>query len=68
MDTEDLANELYANLNLCLSTLKQRPHRLLAFVNPLSGKGMEKLFLSLLSINNIKLRSHRQVHRNAPSY
>jgi hypothetical protein len=63
MDTEDLANELYANLNLCLSTLKQRPHRLLAFVNPLSGKGMEKLFLSLLSINNIKLRSHRRVNK-----
>ena len=39
METEDLANELYANLNLCLSTLKQRPRRLLAFVNPLSGKG-----------------------------
>lgn len=39
MDTEDIANELYSNLNLCLSTLKQRPRRLLAFVNPLSGKG-----------------------------
>ncbi|CAF2782169.1 unnamed protein product [Rotaria sp. Silwood2] len=39
MDTEDIANELYTNLNLCLSTLTQRPHRLLAFVNPLSGKG-----------------------------
>jgi hypothetical protein len=43
MDTEDMANELYANLNLCLSTLKQRPRRLLAFVNPLSGKGRRKL-------------------------
>jgi hypothetical protein len=43
MDTEDIANELYANLNLCLSTLTQRPRRLLAFVNPLSGKGMKKL-------------------------
>jgi hypothetical protein len=63
MDTEDIANELYGNLNLCLSTLKQRPHRLLAFVNPLSGKGMGKLFLSLLSINNIKLRSHRRVNK-----
>ncbi|CAF0996043.1 unnamed protein product [Adineta steineri] len=39
MDTEDVANELYSNLNLCLTTLVQRPHRLLAFVNPLSGKG-----------------------------
>jgi len=47
MDTEDIANELYSNLHLCLSTLKQRPRRLLAFVNPLSGKGMKK-FLSLI--------------------
>ena len=39
LDTEDVANELYTNLNLCLSTLKQRPRSLLAFVNPLSGKG-----------------------------
>ncbi|CAF0954470.1 unnamed protein product [Adineta ricciae] len=39
LETEELANELYANLNLCLSTLTQRPRRLLAFVNPLSGKG-----------------------------
>ena len=39
LETEELATELYANLNLCLSTLKQRPRRLLAFVNPLSGKG-----------------------------
>lgn len=39
LDTEEVANELYANLNVCLSTLKQRPRRLLAFVNPLSGKG-----------------------------
>ncbi|CAF1010634.1 unnamed protein product [Rotaria magnacalcarata] len=39
LDTEDVAYELYLNLNLCLSILKQRPHRLLAFVNPLSGKG-----------------------------
>ncbi|CAF1307985.1 unnamed protein product [Rotaria sordida] len=39
MDSEDIANELYINLNSCLSTLEQRPHRLLAFVNPLSGKG-----------------------------
>jgi len=40
LDSEELANELYTNLNLCLSTLSQRPHRLLAFVNPLSGKGI----------------------------
>ncbi|UJR13631.1 hypothetical protein I4U23_000644 [Adineta vaga] len=40
---EDLANELYTNLNLCLSTLIQRPHRLLAFVNPLSGKGRARV-------------------------
>jgi hypothetical protein len=48
LDTEDLANELYANLNLCLSTLTQRPRRLLAFVNPLSGKGMNWLFKELM--------------------
>ena len=42
MDTEDVASVLYANLNLCLSTLKQRPRRLLAFVNPLSGKGKDE--------------------------
>jgi hypothetical protein len=42
MDTEDIANELNLNLFLCLSTLKQRPRSLLAFVNPLSGKGMKK--------------------------
>lgn len=39
MDTEEVASQLFADLNLCLSTLKQRPRRLLAFVNPLSGKG-----------------------------
>lgn len=43
MDTEDIANELYRNLTLCLSTLKQRPRRLLAFINPLSGKGMKNI-------------------------
>lgn len=42
LDTEEVANELYANLNVCLSTLKQRPRRLLAFVNPLSGKGKRR--------------------------
>lgn len=39
LDTEEIAGELYMNLNRCLSTLSQRPRRLLAFVNPLSGKG-----------------------------
>ncbi|CAF5073305.1 unnamed protein product, partial [Rotaria magnacalcarata] len=39
METEDITNELYFNLNLCLSTLEQRPHKLLAFVNPFGGKG-----------------------------
>ena len=38
-ETEDGANDLYNNLNLCLATLKQRPHHLLVFVNPFSGKG-----------------------------
>ena len=42
LDTEEVANELYANLTVCLSTLKQRPRRLLAFVNPLSGKGRRR--------------------------
>jgi len=41
-ETEDIANELYANLNLCLSLLKQRPSHLLAFVNPFGGKGKKK--------------------------
>jgi hypothetical protein len=44
--TEDIANELYANLNLCLSVLKQRPQNLLAFVNPFGGKGKKNIFLS----------------------
>lgn len=44
MDTESIADELYSNLNLCLSTLRHRPRRLLAFVNPLSGKGRRKIF------------------------
>lgn len=39
LETEDLANEAYVNLRLCLSTLKQRPRKLLAFVNPFGGKG-----------------------------
>jgi hypothetical protein len=60
MDTEDIANELYSNLNLCLSTLKQRPRRLLAFVNPLSGKGMKKFrsFLFSRDLSFFKLLHH----------
>ena len=42
VETEDVANELCVNLNLCLSSLKQRPRRLLAFVNPLCGKGKRR--------------------------
>ena len=40
VENEDIANELYMNLNLCLSVLEQRPRNLLAFVNPFGGKGM----------------------------
>lgn len=39
VETEDIANELYMNLNTCLSVLKQRPRNLLAFINPFGGKG-----------------------------
>jgi hypothetical protein len=39
VETDDIANELYTNLNLCLSALTQRPHHLLVFVNPIGGKG-----------------------------
>lgn len=46
LDSEDLAMELTNNLNLCLSTLKQRPRRLVAFVNPLSGKGEKHLSIA----------------------
>jgi hypothetical protein len=42
VESEDIANELYKNLNLCLSTLKQRPRHLLAFVNPFGGKGKKR--------------------------
>ena len=38
-ETEDIANELHTNLNLCLSVLEQRPRNLLAFINPFGGKG-----------------------------
>lgn len=57
MDTEEIANELYSNLELCLSTLKQRPKRLLAFVNPLSGKG---ILIYSLRVNNIYSPFHLQ--------
>ena len=43
VETDDIANELYTNLNLCLSTLTQRPHNLLVFVNPIGGKGNQLL-------------------------
>jgi len=46
VETEDIANELYANLKLCLSTLQQRPHHLLVFINPIGGKGNQNRFLS----------------------
>ena len=42
LDNEDMANELYVNLDQCLSTLKQRPRHLLAFVNPFGGKGRKR--------------------------
>jgi hypothetical protein len=51
MDSEEIASELAANLNLCLSTLTQRPHRLLAFVNPLSGKGTNKNLMEFHLVN-----------------
>ncbi|CAF4411592.1 unnamed protein product, partial [Adineta steineri] len=38
VETEDIANELYMNLNLCLSTLTQRPRNLLVFINPFGGR------------------------------
>jgi hypothetical protein len=44
VETEDTATELYTNLNSCLSTLTQRPHNLLAFVNPFGGKGNENKY------------------------
>ena len=46
-ETEALANELHANLTLCLATLTQRPTRLLVFVNPLCGKGEKNYFQGL---------------------
>lgn len=43
VETQDIANELYMNLNMCLSVLEQRPRSLLAFVNPFGGKGRASL-------------------------
>ncbi|CAF3336738.1 unnamed protein product [Rotaria sp. Silwood1] len=61
LDTEDIADRLQLNLSLCLSTLKQRPHRLLAFVNPFGGKGRarfvyDKLVLPLFAEANISVK------------
>ncbi len=55
LDTEDIANELNVNLNLCLSTLRQRPRSLLAFVNPLSGKGRKKKKHKLFKVNGFSI-------------
>jgi hypothetical protein len=56
--TEDIANELYVNLNICLSALTQRPRHLLAFVNPFGGKGKKSKFLFDTSIKTIFLNSY----------
>ncbi|CAF1300897.1 unnamed protein product, partial [Adineta ricciae] len=58
VESEDVANEVCVNLNLCLSTLKQRPRHLLAFVNPFGGKGRapavyEKKILPIFKEGNI---------------
>ena len=42
LDSEDMGNELYVNLDQLLLTLKQRPRSLLAFVNPFGGKGRDR--------------------------
>lgn len=62
LETEDLAFELLTNLNLCLSTLKHRPRRLLAFVNPFSGKGrarlvFDKKVLPIFTRTNVSVRT-----------
>jgi hypothetical protein len=55
IENEDIiSNELYTNLNLCLSSLKQRPRNLLAFVNPFGGKGKNSRLLTwefILALN-----------------
>ncbi|UJR33624.1 hypothetical protein I4U23_021059 [Adineta vaga] len=58
VESEDVANELCVNLQLCLSTLTQRPSHLLAFVNPVGGKGrapnvFEKKVLPIFKEANI---------------
>ena len=39
VESDEVANELCTNLDNCLSTLKQRPHHLLVFINPSAGRG-----------------------------
>ncbi|CAF1113656.1 unnamed protein product [Adineta steineri] len=61
VETEDIANELYMNLNLCLSTLTQRPRNLLVFINPFGGKGRapyvyEKQVLPIFKESNINVK------------
>ncbi|CAF0725979.1 unnamed protein product [Adineta steineri] len=61
VETEDIANELYMNLNLCLSTLTQRPQNLLVFINPFGGKGRapyvyEKQVLPIFKESNINVK------------
>jgi hypothetical protein len=71
MDTEDIANELNLNLFLCLSTLKQRPRSLLAFVNPLSGKGMKKKKQSsskLMELLFLRSIEEQTINSPPPSY
>ncbi|CAF0779218.1 unnamed protein product [Rotaria sordida] len=62
VDTKDIADTLQLKVNLCLSTLKQRPHRLLAFVNPFGGKGRarfvyDKTVLPIFEEANIIVKS-----------
>jgi hypothetical protein len=45
-ETNKLAEDFSRNINLCLSTFIQRPHHLLVFINPLSGKGRLDIFES----------------------
>ncbi|CAF3403116.1 unnamed protein product [Rotaria socialis] len=74
VETEDITNELYFNLNLCLSTLEQRPHKLLAFVNPFGGKGkakvvFEKSVLPIFNAANIAVTTiHTERANQAKEY
>ncbi len=61
--TEDIANELYVNLNLCLSALKQRPRHLLAFVNPFGGKGKKKTDFYLQQCSDFQKRKLRKFRK-----